>query len=232
MFFLLIKPAKEELAKLDERYKAAEPIALQEPQARRELDEAIRKVNETTRKLEVYMNAKMPNLDFSDRAKGMVQLWHEQIETLGPLLESYINRSGVKLISPNITVPAPPVNPNDPVFSQPVITVPVGQVQVQGNFRQIMDHIRKWNNCNRLVMVDLPTLTGNSPTLQAAYNLTVFIFPRREAGPTVAMAGAGGPGGTAVGAPPTMPAAMPSPSAMPPPGGPPTVRGLEPPAPK
>ena len=191
MFFLLIKPCNESLAQLQQRYDAAYPEAMEEPKARRDLDEAIRKVSEMQKKLDTYMVAKMPEVDFSDRTKGMVELWHEQCETLGPLLESYAKRTGVKVLNDRIPVPAPPVNPNDPSMLAGVIVLPLGSIQVQGSFNQVMKHIRDWNNCGRLVMIDLPTLSGQSPTLQAAYNLSVIIFPRGQVGPVVDMAGAG-----------------------------------------
>jgi len=219
MFFLLIKPAKLEFAKQKARYDAAYPDSLQEPQARRDLDNAIREVNETQEKLESYMAAKMPLVDFTDRATGMIQLWHEQCETLGPLLESYARRTGVRVLTPHIPVPAPPVNPNDPTLQATTIVLPLGTVQVQGSFRELLDHIRKWNNCNRLVMTSPPKLTGESPYLNAEYTLTAFIFPRGQPGPPVAMAGgqeaaAGTPGAPMM---PTMPAgaALPATPPMP-----------------
>jgi hypothetical protein len=196
MFFLLIKPAKADLNALHQRYSAAEPEALEEDQVRRALDEAIRANSEAQARLDSYMEAKMPSINLSNRAEGMVQLWHEQCETLGPLLERFISRTGVTMVSQRIPVPAPPVNPNDPSLQNEAIVLSLGTIQVQGSFKQVLEHIRKWNNCNRLVMVGAPTLTGQSPTLQASYNITVFIFPREKAGPLIEMAGGaqGAPG--------------------------------------
>jgi hypothetical protein len=211
VFFLLIKPAKEELTKLNQRYDAAYPESMQMPQAQQALDAAIRTVNDTQEKLDGYMSAKMPVVDFTDRTTGMIQLWHEQCETMGPLLEKYASRTGVKVLNTKIPVPAPPVNPNDASFAATTIVLPLGTIQVEGSFKQVLDHIRKWNNCNRLVMIDAPKISGMSPSLHAEYNLTAFIYPMGQAGPMVQMAG-GGPG-AAPGAPAPAPAApMPAPT--------------------
>ena len=60
-----------------------------------------------------------------------------------------------------------------------------------------MDNIRRWNNCNRLVMVSKPpTLSGTSPDLEAAYELTCYIFPVAKGGPKIPLAAGGESQGT------------------------------------
>jgi hypothetical protein len=169
--------------------------------------------------LNVYMHAKMPVLrfgpDVEDRKFGMLALWHEQSEVLGPLLIKWITSTGVKLES-NIAIPAPPVNPNDsaafPADDYTPIKLDLGKVKIQGDFKQIMNHIRKWNDCSRLVLIDQPTLAGTSPNLTCEYNLTVFLFPTAPATANNIVPNAGTPGaGTGMG--------MGMPGGMPPGGG-------------
>lgn len=213
LYMLLIKPANEELQKETDRYNAAYPDSTDDKRAmaERKMQDAKMQVAKTEAQFNTALDQKMPNLRFDQRDKGMLQLWHEQVEVLGPLIERYVRKSGVTMLS-DIKIPPPPVNPNDPLFQQDYFTVPIGTIQVQGNFKGILDHIRKWNSFNRLVQVDLPSLEGPSPTLTSSYNLTVYIFPRKTAqgAPQITIAGApgannaGGGGAVTVGVPPPM----------------------------
>lgn len=202
LFFVLIKPANEALAKEKARYDANYPgsTPAMAAQAERNLQQAQLEVANIQTTFNTVLDQKMPNLRFDDRGQGMLQLWHEQVEVLGPLLERFIRSSGVTLLS-DIKIPAPPVNPNDPLFSLDYFPVSIGTISVRGNFKDILSHIKKWNSCNRLVQIDLPSLEGPSPTLTSSYNLTVYIFPRKTAKdvPEIKIAGApgqaGAPGG-------------------------------------
>lgn len=149
--------------------------------------------NEATALLRAKMDYLMPPLDFSDRKYGMIAFWKEQILTLGPMMERFARDKNVDVVSANFQLPAPPVNPNDPLFEKEVLEFPLGTVAVQGNFKNIMENMRRWNTCNRLVLLSPPTLQGTSPQLQAAYNVTLYIYPMAvaKAGDTVPMAGGG-----------------------------------------
>lgn len=229
LFFVLIKPASENLKKEQARYDAAAPEAT--PQKRAEAERKLEQAKIEVAKVEAEFNAvldqKMPNLRFDQRDKGMLDLWHEQVEVLGPLIEKFVKQSGVTMLS-SIQIPPPPVNPNDPLFSQDYFVVPIGQVRVSGNFNTILDHIKKWNTFNRLVQIDMPSLEGPSPSLTSTYNMSVYIFPRVTAkgAPEIKIAGAatGQPGGSVtvgVQAPGMMPMGGPMGGPMGPmPGGP------------
>jgi len=121
----------------------------------------------------------------------MLALWKEQIKTLGPLLESFARDKSVNVVGARFSIPAPPVNPNDPIFDQDVLVFPLGNVQAVGNFKDLMNNIRRWNNCRRLVMVGPPAMLGNSPRLVIAYPVTCYIFPAVKGGPAIPMAGSG-----------------------------------------
>lgn len=160
------------------------------------LQEANLTVVKKTAEYEKIMRTKMPNISLDDTRTGMLALWHEQSEVLGPLLLNHIRSSkGTHLMSA-IQIPAPRVNPNDLLeFSESPIRIDVGKVSISGNFKSIMDHLRSWNKLNRLVLIDQPTLRGESPNLVCEYSLTVFLYPMTPPGPNVDIAPPAGSGG-------------------------------------
>ncbi|BDI31251.1 hypothetical protein CCAX7_33020 [Capsulimonas corticalis] len=144
----------------------------------------------------------MPPFDVSKRYSAWRQLSHELSENLGPSLERWMARSGVVQLS-SISIAPPPSSPND-ITGAPLV-IPVsgsdGAMSVEGDFRRILAHLVKWNDFNRLVMIDKVELHGNSPFMQCKYNASVIIFPQN---PTtvdkpVTSAGTGAPGGGAGG---------------------------------
>ena len=202
LFFLLIKPQQEAYKKADDRYKAASVLGNQaaEDKAIRDLNDAIVKKGITEQAFAVQMKRRMPDLSFARRDTGMLALWREQIRTLGPLLENFARDKSVNVLGARFQIPAPPVNPNDKIFDQDVLVFPLGGVRARGNFKDLMNNVRRWNNCKRLVMVGPSTLAGNSPNLVVQYPLTCFIFPAAKGGPAIPMAG-GAAGQQAGGAP-------------------------------
>ncbi|MGQ9455145.1 MAG: hypothetical protein ACUVRS_09525 [Armatimonadota bacterium] len=191
MFFLLIKPKQEAYKAAEARYNAAKDLGNQvaEDKAIRELNQAILEANIAKQALDAQMKRRMPDLSFASRDIGMLALWNEQIKTLGPLLERFARDQNVNVLSANFSIPPPPVNPNDPIFDQDVLVFPLGEVQVAGNFKNLMNNIRRWNNCRRLVMVGPPQLQGTSPSLVMRYSVTCYIFPVAKGGPQIPIAG-------------------------------------------
>lgn len=192
IFFLLIKPKQEAYKAAEARYNAAKDLGNQvaEDKAIRDLNQAILEANIAKQALDAQMKRRMPDLSFARRDIGMLALWNEQIKTLGPLLERFARDPNVNVLSANFSIPPPPVNPNDPIFDQDVLVFPLGEVQVMGNFKDLMNNIRRWNNCRRLVMVGPPQLQGTSPRLVMRYSLTCYIFPVAKGGPQIPIAGA------------------------------------------
>jgi len=192
IFFLLIKPKQEAYKAAEARYNAAKDLGNQaaEDKAIRDLNQAILEANVVKQAFDAQMKRRMPDLSFARRDIGMLALWNEQIKTLGPLLESFARDQRVSILSANFSLPPPPVNPNDPVFDQDVLVFPVGSVQAMGNFKDLMNNIRRWNNCRRLVMVGPPQLQGESPRLVVSYTVTCYIFPAAKGGPQIPIAGA------------------------------------------
>ncbi|MCE5315706.1 MAG: hypothetical protein ABFD49_07915 [Armatimonadota bacterium] len=203
VIMLLVKPKQEALAAAQARVdRCTLANTSAENKAVQDLNNAIMEVGRVQQSLDAEMKRRMPDLSFARRDLGMLQLWHEQIDTLGPLLESFAKDKSVRVLNASFSIPAPPANPNDAVFDQDVLVFPLGNVTVQGNFKALMANIRRWNNCSRLVMVNQPVLMGTSPNLTATYSLTCYIFPVAKGGEKIQMAGAGGASAGAAGAAP------------------------------
>lgn len=195
MYFILVKPAMETR---DANMKTRDDTIANggtQDNVRIKNDDLLlaqQEVAQAQSLMDKYMREKMPNISLQDRRIGMLALWHEQSEVLGPLLIKWINNSGVRLSS-SISIQAPPANPNAITYDAVTpIKIDLGRISVTGTFKQIMKHIRMWNSCNRLVLIDLPTLSGESPNITCEYSLSVFIFPRTASGDLVQMAGDGG----------------------------------------
>ncbi len=212
VFMLLIKPKQAALQAAQARIDKASPVGNQaaENQAIADLNKAILEVSNTQKNLNVEMAKRMPDLSFTRRDLGMLQLWHEQIDTLGPLLEKFAKDKNIKVLSAKFSIPAPPANPNDAIFDQDVLVFPLGVVQVKGSFKDLMSNITRWNNCRRLVMVSSPALVGTSPNLVASYGLTCYIFPVAKGGDKIQMAGTGTADASGGGMPSGMPAGSPA----------------------
>ncbi|MDO8684273.1 MAG: hypothetical protein Q7N50_12415 [Armatimonadota bacterium] len=208
MFFLLIKPINQEIKTVDDQLQASQAVGVRLDSANRGLADAISQVSMAQSKLARYEATKMPNLSFAQRDTGMIDLWREQSEVLGPILQRWGYRGGVSLAS-SIAVPPAPTNPN--AIDTSLIRIPIGHIEVVGDFRSILSHIRAWNTCPRLVQIDKPSLSGADSNLKASYDVTVYIFPKGAAGPAITMAGgeggaAGAPGAPATPAAPSAPA--------------------------
>jgi hypothetical protein len=190
-FFLVIKKANEEITALNGRLDAATAVENTRQKEMKRLADAKINNQKLQATLEKYMRAKMPAISFQDRPEGMIALWKEHAETLGPLLRAWPAKTGVNMTT-GVTIPAPPVDPN--TIDTSIIKIPVGSFTVTGDYATLMDHIRSWNRFNRLVQIDVGSLSGMGQFLTLNYTVTVYIFPRGEAGPTATMAGAATPG--------------------------------------
>ena len=189
VYFLIIKKSCARIDGLNARYQQAQQVWQRKASVEAQLEAAKQEYRLVKWEYEKYEKEKMPSVSLQDRAQGMIALWKEQAEVLGPMLQSWPDKTGVTLRS-DVSVPAAPVNPNS--VDPSIIRIPIGSFRVTGDFRTILSHIKSWNKFNRLVQIDFGGLTGPSPGMTAEYTLTVYIFPQGEAGPNVAMAGGGG----------------------------------------
>jgi Tfp pilus assembly protein PilO len=209
MFFVLIKKSNEtlniETKRRDQYAPTGTPQNVQA--AERDRDAARREVADAQIKLDKYMKSKMPMLNFQDpagaeagtgRMMGMIQLYNEKTETLAPLIYRWARKSRGVTISGDLSIPTPSFNPNDTAFEADVYTLPIGKLKAKGTYKAIMDHIRNWSSCGRLVSVNGLSFTGSSPNLECEYDLTVYLMPRFKADSTkplgMANAAAGAPG--------------------------------------
>lgn len=226
MFFFAVKPQQVALTVAQKRCDDARPVGNDAGnnasirQAEQALNAAFANAALVQENYQRQMRLRMPDLDFQDRELGMLQWWREASQGLTPLISAFAKDPGLATVQTGFQPPQMVWNPNDPLFDQDVIVVPLGQVSGMGNFKGLMNNIRRWNNCKRLVMIDgAPSLTGSSPNLVVTYAVKCIIFPVAKGGKTIDMAGA--PGGAAGGAPgvPMAPPPQAGPPMQPPPSG-------------
>jgi len=202
IYFGLVKPQQDQLASETARYEAAEQKKSEIPAAEKDLQKAKQEVVIAKRKWAVYDRRYMPDIDVTNLFTGTRQLWNEQIKVLGPKVTKYLNSDkNVRVVQSAIQIPAPSGDPN--AVARKVFVYPLGSITVAGNFDQVLNHAQRWNNFDRLALVDGLTLTGNSPRLQGTYTLTVYEFTRGDKmGEPVPQAGAANGAGSFGGAPP------------------------------
>lgn len=193
LYFLVIKPANERIAVVETDLQKATEIANRLPADRRKLEQVKADYNRQLTDYSRFMRAKMPAITFADRPQGMIALWKEQAEVLGPMLERWPEKTGVRLLS-SVKVPAAPTDPN--AINTTLVQLDIGQFQVQGDFYTILRHVRRWKDFNRLVLLSPIAIRGQSPDMTAEYNVTVFLVPSGEVGPTFQMASVAGTSGT------------------------------------
>jgi hypothetical protein len=195
VFFLQVKPQMDayKVAKAKYEKESVKGNEQSKQAAIRQQELATLALNQAQALLDVQMRRRMPYLNFSRRDIGMLALWKEQIKVMGPLLENFARDGNVRVLQAGFKIAAPPANPNDALFTQDVLVFPLGQVTVSGDFKRVMNNIRRWNNCRRLVMVGPPRLGGESPQLMVSYDVTCYVFPAAKASmeSTIDMAGAG-----------------------------------------
>lgn len=179
-YFALISPTMAQIKSLEDEKAGHEQARAELPKAQQELAKA--KADALSAKLQLaryedrYMRLGPARelLSMADRTKAMVLLWKEQADTLAPLLERSVKKSGVRLLTP-ITVPAPPSDPNQIPKEQ--ISIPLS-IQVSGSFPQIVKFLRSIPNFPRLIQITNVTLQGESPRMVAQVDFTVNYLPR------------------------------------------------------
>ena len=181
VFFALVKPVEEQITEVTaeaETYttKAATKSQAEAKLATAQKDQAVSRIN--LQRWETRYMRLGPDrafLSMKDPQQAMILLWKEQANTVGPLLTRFIRRSGVRLVS-GITVPGAPIDPN--AINPNEYTVPLGQVQVRGSFRNINRFLRSVQNAPRLLRINNVDLSGQSPNITANVDLTMIVLPR------------------------------------------------------
>lgn len=221
--YFVIKPTMDKITAQQARYQANYPDSTLPVQnaARKGLAGAKVQVAQTKARWAQTSAAIMPRYDVGGpRFTSLHQLTYELTRFLGPDIERQL-RVGNVTSSTKVTLPPPPLSPND-ITNAPVV-IPLGAITVNGDFRRILTHFYDWQYFNRLVLVDGLNLTGNSPYMQGTYNATLYIFPQNDDKVVPPIPQAGGAAGAAPGAAPgagAFPGSSPSPNGRP--GSPPS----------
>ena len=194
LWFLMIKPAKENLAAKEAEY---QPLAqyneqlLQQTQEKKIVE--FKKADMAESLYDSYMNRFMPMLDFGRRDTGMIDYWREY-SNIKSVLEKFGNDPNL-ITKISLSVPNPPTNPNDSLFDQKYITY-TGTVTVVGDFTSILDNIVRWSDAPRLVEVQSHSISmsmaGDDPNrITATYGIKCYVIPWSAGGEKIAMATGG-----------------------------------------
>jgi hypothetical protein len=198
IYFTLVKPGNEALQTAKADLQQQTDIAAKQPKADADQVKAKQLVALAQAKWAIYDRRYMPDIDLSNRMKGIQQLWHEQVEVLGPAAERFLRADHtVEVLQDGIAVAAPPSDPNAVVAKQ--FTFDLGSVSVVGTFNEVLNHASRWNKFNRLVLMDNLTLSGSSPRLVGQYTLRCFEFTHNADKPGEAIPQAAAPTGGAGG---------------------------------
>lgn len=187
LYFLIVAKANERIKGVQAELDTATQIAARLPSAERKLEQVRLEYSRQFTAYNRFMRAKMPAIALADRPQGMIALWNEQAFTLGPMLERWPAKTGVRRMN-SVSVPAAPTDPN--AINTTFIPISIGTFQVQGDYGTIMRHVRRWNDFGRLVQLSPISISGQSPNMTAQYSVTVLLVPMGEAGPAFSMSGA------------------------------------------
>jgi hypothetical protein len=205
IYILLIQASQNRITAAEGRISAAGDVSdAAVASAKQSLAEAKVQVASANLGWRKRQDSLMPPYDVSNRFRAWKQISYELEAYLGPDIERWVPRTGVTLLSA-VTIAAPPSNPNAVTNAPLVIPIGGGNMSVGGSFRGILAHILRWNNFNRLVLINNLQLAGTSPYMEGTYAASVIIFPQNEdkIGAVIPQAGGattatfGGPGGGA-----------------------------------
>jgi hypothetical protein len=204
IYYELIVPTQDKIKAATARYDAAfsDSTLTAQSKAKADRDLATKEVAQEQSEWDVQEKTKMPDWDLRDREKAWRQQCLEFNKTLGADIYDWVPKTGVMMLN-SVSMPQPPITPNV-IYTKPMV-LNMGGFTVIGDFRKILSHVVKWNDFNRLAMINNLALHGNSPNMRGSYNLTIFIFPKYEdkVGPLIPKIGApaGGSGGGGGGGP-------------------------------
>lgn len=206
IFFGLLRPLNEQMEAANQKYTTNEPVAAQRPRAVADVAKANQEVAQAKQKFSLYERkfftrsptSGRPLVNVTNRFNALQDRWDlqgSQPYSLGPQVTRFLRQDKtVRITQAGLTMPAPPQDPNQAVAEE-LITLPLGNVTVEGTFNNVLNHTERWNRFNRLVLVDGLTLTGNSPRLVGSYALTCFVYTSGTPGQEIPSAGGGAAGG-------------------------------------
>lgn len=213
-YFQFYMPNMKEVDLNNDTLTALQTEAGKLPQAKKRVADAVDKVNKATAAWQKIVSTRTPP---SNVAQGGIDLskdaWHLAIDikTYRNNVQRLVNKQmlagGVKVVTgPYVPGVAETEQASSllasyfhfPEYPYPVVIYDLGQVTVQGTYKQITDHVRSWSRLPRyLALADGLSITGTSPNLTGTYNLQVlgYIRGKNIAPPVKEAAASGGAGG-------------------------------------
>lgn len=179
IFFMVIRPTQARLTILDGEIQKYSTRAAERGRMEADLEAAKEDQQKQRQDWAMAMASLMPDLDLTDRIKALPTFWREPERTqrvLEQFLEEQTRRNQIVSVSHSFGFAAPGTDPN--ALPWPEWQVDFGQQQIRGSFKQILDHIRRWNQAPRLVIVDGLSLNGTSPQINASYSARMLLIPR------------------------------------------------------
>jgi hypothetical protein len=184
----------EQAAAYNEEYKGQLIEARDKlPRARKRVEKAMAMVEQAANQWNQYVATKTPPASLAARGINL-NVNPIQLTVDAPKFRNNAQREfnaqlrvgGVKIVSaPQIPDPTDSEREilasyfNYPAFNFPVVLWELGNVTVQGNYRQIMTNVKAWSNMpHYLAVVDGLQINGTSPNLTASYNVTLVGFIR------------------------------------------------------
>jgi hypothetical protein len=179
-------------------------------QAEKRVEKAIQVVQETAKKWQDVVAVKTPPRGLANGGIDLgVNRWQLTVDarrfrdSMQRALNAQLRRGGVTVVSgPQIPFPSESATNivetyfNYPAIAFPVVMFDLGAITVQGNWRQIEQHVRSWSTMpNYMAVTDGLRLEGTSPALTATYNLSLVGFIREDRVFPPVPEGAPGPGG-------------------------------------
>ena len=195
-YFLLIDPSYKQLAIEQDRYDKRKAVADKKRAVDASEKDAEDTVKEAVRDWQAYETRFMPNIDVSNTYSAWQDLINERTYILGPLVDRHLKRDkSVTVLDWDVKIDPPPSDPNEALRD---INLYQGSIQVMGTFKNVLAHVEKWNNFDRLALVSNLNLRGSSPNLVATYNLSIIEYSNGDLGKAVAIpqASGGNTGGT------------------------------------
>lgn len=183
-----------QMAENDRNLEAALDVEIgKERQAKKRVEEAKKLVDERTAKWRETVLARTPAPSVEGGGINLaVNAWQLTVDSqrFRNNIQRAVNRQvkigGVRVIN-GPAIPSPEMEAtsiladyyNYPVLKFPVVIFDLGQVTVQGTYKQITDNVRAWSTMpNYLAVASGLQITGTSPNLTGTYSLTIVGYIR------------------------------------------------------
>lgn len=191
-------------------------------QANKRVQEATRLVEDAASKWRAVVATRAPRPSVAEGGINLnVNAWQLAVDSrkfrnnVQRAVNNQVKKGGVLVVNGPLVPGATDAQVNQIVntyynlqeFGFPVVIYDLGQVTVEGTYKQILANVRSWASMPRyLALADGLAITGTSPKFTGTYNLQVVGFIRGKEiyaqVPEAATGGAGGGGASGFGGPP------------------------------